>query len=274
MNMLKTIIKYLGTPNGQRNVLIIVGIILLIISLRGCGGTSDQDVLMLRQNISALTDSVRKYETKNGELVFEKAALLTKSGNLKNYNRDLAREIEDLEDKVLLVSKVSAKIVHDTMWLEPVIDTAGISFNSDSTIKVVPFDWGDTTIYAPNNYRRIGGTYLIQVDTEMNVTSRSFAITIDEIGISFTTGITENDDGLLEIFVKSPYPGFEPTAIDGALIDPRESDVIKKFFPPKRWSFGPYVGYGGYVDLSKATVGHGVNAGLSVQYGLFQWGKK
>lgn len=275
MKILKTILDYIKTPKGQRNVLL-VALILAIIFLRGCGnkGASEQEVIMYEQNIAALQDSVRSYKDKNGDLVYEKASLLVESKDLAKYNKELAAEVKGLKDNPIVIIKYKTKIVHDTLWLKPVIDSNNITFNADSTIKIIPFTWSDSTVYAPNNYRNIAGKYIIEVDTSLNVTTQSFAITKDELGITFTTGITENKDGLLEIFIKSPYPGFSPTAIDGALIDPRESDVIKKFFPPKRWSLGPYVGYGVYVDPQKATIGHGVQLGIGIQYGIFQWGGK
>jgi len=274
MMMITKIFNYLRTPKGQRNLLI-VALIVAIIFLRGCGsGVSETDVTMYKQNISALKDSVRTYKTRNGDLVFEKSSLLVESGDLKKYNKDLAKELKDIKDNPIYVAKIVTKLVHDTMYLEPKVDTAGITFNADSTVKSIPFTWGDTAIYAPDNYRQLAGKYIISVETNLNVTTKNFSITNDELGFSLTTGLTENKDDLLEIFIKSPYPGFKPSKIDGALINPRESDVIKKFFPPKRWSIGPYVGYGGYVDPSKGTAGTGINAGVSISYGVFQWGKK
>jgi len=274
MKILTTILDYIKTPKGQRNVLV-VALILAIIFLRGCGsGASDIEVLKYEQNITALQDSIRTYETKNGDLVYEKAALLVESDKLKRFNEDLANEVKDLKDNPIVITKFVTKIVHDTLWLKPEIDTNNITWNADSTVKIIPFTWGDSTEYAPNNYRNLAGKYIIEVDTSLNVTTQSFAITKDELGLSFTTGITENKDGLLEIFVKSPYPGFRPTEINGALIDPRESDVIKKFFPPKRWAISPYAGYGVYFDPQKIQFGHGVQLGVGISYGIFQWGKK
>ena len=99
-------------------------------------------------------------------------------------------------------------------------------------------------------------------------------ITTDEFGMSLITGLTENKDGLLEIFIKSPYPGFKVTSIDGALIDPNESEVIKKYFPPKRWAIGFYGGYGIYYDPLKISAGSGLQIGIGLQYNILQWNLK
>lgn len=271
MNVLLEILK---NPKAQRNILI-GALIAVIIFFKGCGGGNEIQTMEYEQNIAALQDSIRTYETKNGELVSEKMALLTDKDNLKNLNKELSDDIKHLKDNPLVVTKFVTKIVHDTVYLEPEIDSTGITFNADSTVKIIPFTWGDSTQFDDNNYRKIGGSYLVQVDTGLNVTTNNFLITTDEMGLSFTTGITESKDDQVEIFIKSNYPGFTPTKIDGALFDPRESDVIKKYFPPKRWGVGVYGGYGLYFDVQNVRVGHGINLGVGVSYNLFQWkGKK
>lgn len=263
--------QYLSTPKGQRNVLIVI-LALCIIYFRSCGKSSI-DIDMYEQNIAALTDSLRVYKDKTGQLVYEKNALISSEKDLKNLNKELGEQIKNLKDHPIVVIETDGTIVHDTVNI-PV--SAGIPwYDKDHTVKNVSFSWKHDTLFTKNNYRKISGNYLVQVDTSWNVSSKNFMITQDEIGISFTTGLTESKNGTLEIFVKSPYPGFKPTDVNGALIDPRTSDVIKKFFPPERWSIGPYVGYGVYFDPVKMTMGSGINAGISVSYGIFQWkGKK
>lgn len=272
MNILIKLWEYLSTPKGQRNALLIV-FVLCIVYFRSCTGGSSIDTTVYEQNIAALTDSLRVYKTKNGELVYEKSSLLTSTKELKQLNNELAEEVKYLKDNPIVIIKWKTKIVHDTVYLPVVVGEA--YWNEDSTIKTVPFTWKYDTVYIENNYRKLAGQYLVQVDTLLNVVTKSFIISTDEIGMSFTTGLTESKDGNLEIFIKTPYPGFKPVDVDGALIDPRESDVIKKFFPPKRWSIGPYIGYGFYFDPVKGKAGSGINAGISVSYGIIQWkGKK
>jgi hypothetical protein len=265
------LIDYLKTPKGQRNVLFIALVVLLVFMFRSCGENTNLEVFKYEQNIAALKDSIRTYENKNGELVSEKTALITEKEGLKKYNDELSKEVKHLKDNPIIVKKVSVEIIHDTIYVDPEIDSSGIVYNADSSIKVVPFKWSDSTKYDKNNFRNIGGKYIVAVDTNMNVWSRDFVIINDEIGMSFTTGITENDDDRVEIFVKSDYPNFKAVKIDGALFDPRESKVIKKFFPPKRWGVGVFGGYGIYIDPSNFRAGTGITFGVGVSYDLFQW---
>ncbi len=271
MWVLESFIEELKTVKGQRNALFIGLVVVLVIMFRSCSGDTDIEKFKYEQNIAALRDSVRTYETKNGDLVSEKTALITDKSELKKYNDELSKEVKNLKDNPIIVKKVSVEIIHDTIYVDPQIDSSAIVYNADSSIKVVPFKWSDSTRYDKNNFRNIGGKYIVTVDTNMNVRSKDFVIINDEIGMSFTTGITENEDDRVEIFVKSDYPNFKAVKIDGALFDPRESKVIKKFFPPKRWGVGVFGGYGIYIDPDNFRAGTGVTFGVGVSYDLLQW---
>lgn len=272
--MLDKIWNILKKPKAQRNILA-VALIVVIILLRGCDGSSDIDVYKYEQNISALQDSVRTYKNKNDDLVYEKLAYIASEKELAKYNKELKDEVSYLKDNPITVTKYITRIVHDTVRVPVYIDTTNITWNADSTIKYIPFEWDNDTTYNENNYRKLGGNFIVAVDTTMNGSINDFEITNDEIGLSFTTGLTENSNDQVEIFITSDYPGFVPTAIEGALFDPRESTVIKKFFPPKRWAVGVYGGYGFYFDPSNTKFGSGIQLGVGIQYNLFQWnGKK
>ena len=271
MWVLENFIEELKTVKGQRNALFIALVVLLVIMFRSCSGDTDIEKFKYEQNIAALRDSVRTYETKNGDLVSEKTALITDKSELKKYNDELNKEIKHIKDNPIIIKKVSVEMIHDTIYAETIIDSNGIVFNKDSSVKVVPFRWDIDSTYSKGNFRRIGGKYIISIDTSMNVRSKDFVITHDELGLSFTTGITENEDDRVEIFIKSNYPNFKAVKIDGALFDPRESKVIKKFFPPKRWGVGVYGGYGIYIDPGKFTAGTGLTFGVGISYNVFQW---
>ena len=271
MWVLESFIEELKTVKGQRNALFIALVVALVIMFRSCSGDTDIEKFKYEQNIAALRDSVRTYETKNGDLVSEKTALITDKSELKKYNDELNKEIKHIKDNPIIIKKVSVEMIHDTIYAEAIIDSNGIVFNEDSSVKVIPFKWDIDSTYSKGNFRRIGGKYIISIDTSMNVRSKDFIITHDELGLSFTTGITENEDDRVEIFIKSNYPNFKAVKIDGALFDPRESKVIKKFFPPKRWGVGVFAGYGIYIDSNNFRAGTGVTFGVGVSYDLLQW---
>jgi hypothetical protein len=102
-------------------------------------------------------------------------------------------------------------------------------------------DWKYDSLFSVNNYRKFSGKSFFTVDT---------------------------------IFVTPKYPGMKITEIEGAVIDPHKSDVLKTMFPNKKWSVGPYVGIGigaGYGLNGNPIAGPVFNIGLGVQYSLFKF---
>jgi hypothetical protein len=259
-------INWLKDIKNQRNVLL-VAVIVLILLMRGCG-SSQSEVNTLRQNNFALTDSIRTYKTKNGELIYEKGALISESKSLKEINKDLADAIKYLKDHPIIVLKPEIRIIEVPKYV-PIYIKDPVK-NSDGSITRT-LEWSYDTTYSKGNYRMLKGDFKATVDSLLNLTTTPMHINKDEFGMSLTTGLTENKKGLLEIFVTSNYPGFSVTKLDGALIDPRESQVLKKYFPPKKWAIGVYGGYGFYADPINSRFGTGAQLGIGLQYNIIQW---
>ena len=252
----------------QRNIAIIIAIV-AILFVRRCDST-DSDSNTLKQNMFALQDSIRSYKDKNGQLVYEKGSLISENGDLKSLNKDLYNEIKDLKDKPLVAIKTVFKVKHDTVKI-PIIVNTPIYLNDGSVKR--DLNWSYEKTFSKNNYRKLGGKFSVTIDSLKNLYTDSMHITTDEIGMSFTTGLTENGE-FLEIFVKSPYPGFKPLDMSGSLIDPKKSEVLQKYFKPKKWSFGIYGGYGVYFNPKSFDIGNGVQLGIGLQYNILQWNFK
>ena len=105
----------LNDTKTQRNFLIGL-VIVLILLMRSCG-PSESTVTTLTQNVKALNDSIRTYKDRNGQLVFQKGALISDIKGLKDLNKDLADEVKYLKDHPLVVIKTVIKIVHDTVYI-------------------------------------------------------------------------------------------------------------------------------------------------------------
>jgi hypothetical protein len=259
-------LEWLKEPKKQRNVLAVVLVILLFFLFRSCDDSSKENTY--KQNITALTDSIRVYKTKNGKLIYEKAAFISENGSLKNLNTELANELKYLKDNPIVVIKTKVVIEHDTTEVPIYPVKPGVWKNGELT---QTFEWNLHRYYSKDNYRYLDGNFDVIVDTNYKIKTSKLQLTTDKLGIAFTTGLTENKDGLLEIFINSDYPGFKPTSIEGALIDPKKSDVLKKYFPPKRWALGVYGGYGVYYDPLNIRFGSGIQLGLGIQYNIVQW---
>ena len=261
--------NWISDPKHQRNLTIVLAIVIILL-MRRCS-PSDAEVNTLRQNVFSLSDSIRTYKTKEGTLIYEKGALISENGSLKNLNKSLADEVKYLKDHPIVIIKTKIVIQNDTVLVPVYITNPVLNFDGSITREL---KWDYDKDFGKGNSRKLSGKLNITVDTSMNLITTPVHITTDEFSLAITTGMTENKDGLLEIFIKSDYPGFNVTSLDGSLIDPRKSDVLKKYFPPKRWALGLYGGVGPYVDPFNAKIGMGVQLGVGLQYNIIQWNFK
>lgn len=268
INLIK-IKEWIKNPKNQRNLLIVI-ILFLIFLLRECT-PSKSDLNSLNQNVFALQDSIRTYKTKNDKLIFEKGAFITEKSSLESLNKELFDAIKYLKDHPIIVIKPEIRIVEVPKYIPIYIGDS--TKNADGSISRT-LNWAYDTTYSKGNYRKIEGNFLATVDSSLNLKTTPMHIKKDEIGMSLSTGFTENKEGKLEIFVTSDYPGFSVTGLNGALIDPEKSDILKKYFPKKRWGLGFYGGYGVYFNPRNLTVGSGLQIGLGIQYNFLQWNFK
>lgn len=165
-------------------------------------------------NVKVANDSIRLVKDKLGRDEYDKLAYLTNSvKNLEKLNSELAEEVRAIKGNVNTIIKSDIKIVEKPVPFEVraelVDSTLTAFFNYDST-------------YSPGNYKKLSGYTQYNLKDGTVVAKK---IT-DEVGISFTTGIKGMEEGKPEIFLKSNYPGFSVTNLDGAVLDP-------KLFKPK-----------------------------------------
>lgn len=256
-------------------VLIIIGltIISFILGFKSCENNRKYNINehTYQQNISALNDSIRTYKTKYGTLVHEKKVLISEKDEVDRYNTELSNEIKSLKDNPIVVVKYKTKIEQTPFPVPVYLEYGNITWSEDSTHMLLPFVWDYDTTYSDGNFRSISGNFIVEISDSNSANVKEFIINKDVLGISFTTGLTENKDGMVEIFIKSNYPNFKPTNIDGVLIDPRESKVISKYFPPKRWGLGVYGGYGLTLNPQYGNINSGLQIGVGVSYNLIQW---
>ena len=242
---------------------IIVTIIVILLLLKQCEEIktlkAQRDVSELNQ--IALKDTIRTERTDFGNERFLKNSLLTSNEDLRSLNSDLADEVKKLKGKVLVITKLVTVIKTDTHYVNN-------NLNSYASNKY-GLSWKYDTTFSVNNYRKLSGESFFRIDTtNNNVIPLNTRIDKDEIGISMVTGIREKNNNL-EIFVEPRYPNMKVTDIQGAVIDPQKSDVLKKMFPVKKWSVGPYLGVG--VSVGKTILIPSVSFGVSIQRALIKF---
>ena len=225
----------------------------MLLYLKQCNSTANvkDDLKIANMNQAALLDTVTSYESRNGDLVFEKSSLIASKKELKELNSDLYDDIKDLKDNPKIVIKILTKFIHDTVEVE----TSTIRY-ADGTIGL---KWERDTTFSIGNYQTLHGETRFKLDSN-NVTDVTTTLNTNEFGMSFVTGLKEGKDNY-EIFITSDYPGFVASDIQGAIIDKKmiQSDESS-------WVVGPYVGYG--LVFSNGSVGYGVQVGVGVTYNM------
>lgn len=246
--------------------ILIIAIVVMLL-MRQCDATKSAEIRekMSNANIEALKDSVRYEKNKRGEEIAVKKALLADKKSLEDLNKDLNDEVKKLRGKIITIQKIGGTVTSD-----PIIITNNIIRYRDGEYGLA---WNYDTVYSEGNYRKFSGETSVIVDTARNITSKGTNIKQDELGLTLVTGLREKD-GSLEIYVDPQYPGMVINRIDGAIIDPQKSDVIKKYFPPKKWSIGPILGVGmsaGYGVTGKPIFGPTITFGVGISYGLIRF---
>ena len=249
-------------------VLLAIVAILCLLLFRQCDSNLSlkSQIKIQNMNLDALNDTVRLQKNKEGEDTYVRKTLLASRDNLEKLNKNLADELKKVKGQVLVLQNVETVIKTDTQYVNNYL-----TVYEDGSYSL---DWKFDSTFSENNYRKFSGNSFFKIDSITHkVTPGATRINQDELGFSFITGIREKDKAL-EIFVTPKYPGMKITEIEGAIIDPHKSDVLKSMFPDKKFSFGPYVGVGigsGYGLNGSPITGAMFNVGFSLQYSLFKF---
>jgi hypothetical protein len=270
-----TLIKiwnFIKNPVNQKLILLIIIVILSLLYFKSCDNKSNLKVenFKLEQNQAALLDSLKYVKNKNGELQAEKLSFISSTNDLKKLSKELSDEIVKQEDKVLTLTKINGTLqskldktkdsLHNLKY-KPI-------FNSETGGYTIKWDFNKK--FNDENYRILEGYTDVKYDSTTNsILNQGSILSEDMIKFNLVTGFSE-DDGQLKIFVKTDYPGLKFDNIQGTLIDPNKSDIIKKLMKPKRWSIGPNFGYG-IVITPTGKITTGVVLGISLQYSFIKF---
>ena len=215
--------------------LIYTAIIILLLFLLGVSVKSCQENKQsYNSNITALTDSISYYKSKNGELVASKTLLEGDFSLLEKTNSKLADELKsmkvtDPEQVVKIVTKY-VQLPSDTVW---VVDSTDINITKQ-------FDFTD-------KYRSLAGNIYLKNDM------LGLNINKDEVYANYTLAIKDN-----KAYVTSYNPYIKISDIQGITLPTPKT---------KHFYLGPSINFG-YDPIQKKPT---FNIGISVGYGLFSW---
>jgi hypothetical protein len=239
--------------------LLIADFVLVILFLKQCQVAKELkiDQQVAEGNLDALRDTVRIERNKEGQIEFTKQSLISRSQDLEKWNKELADQVKKEKGKVIYIQQASGGI--RTLPPEVITNTITVYDNETSSIETV-FD----TVYSADNYRRLKLLTTVKIDSS-RIRSSSSRIIDDQIGFNIVTGLKE-EGGKIRIMLRSDYPGLTFSKIDGALVDPHKSDVLKRMFPPKKFGIGPIIGYG-----LNPTMKPGYFLGVGLQYNIIRF---
>ena len=201
-----------------------------------------------------ITDSLTVYKNKLKEEYAAKELYIMENKQLKEANADLYAEVKSLKDDPLVITKIKTVFVTDTVYA-----------NSDSIVEthVADSDLKNKSLYWSAKHDK--GYYSIVGQTNVMSDFSSFSTSINsmKIPVTLTTDVIEKDKKLM-IISKSDNPFVSITNMDGVMLDPKKSSVLKSQFKQKRWGVGPQIGIGIDRDLKFTPY-----VGIGLSYNIF-----
>lgn len=237
-----------------RNIIIVVLLLLFTGAIIFCIENKKQKDIY-KNNIEALTDTLRSVKLDNETLLYEKKMLIIDKEDAEKMLGISRKKIKELEKKTksdaIYIAELKSSfkldtiIMHDSIYTSQ--DTVFMYFNKKNEWYYIS---GVSEYYNGNGYTNINDL---------------------SIDVPLTLGITKDNN----IFANSDNPYVSFSSINAAALT-NNSNV-----KPKRWGIGPYIGVGiGYgfgTDFNGGNVGGkgglvaGFTIGFSIHYSIFQW---
>jgi len=260
MEIKNNISNFFNNPRTQALVALAIIFIVCILVFKNCGRTIvDNNITQTSQNLSNYKDSLFLTQNKLNQIEYQRTVLASSNASLQTLASNLQTEVEKEKGTVIYLSQIITSLqseVKDTMH---------------SVLKIWPN--GENSIYYSydTNYGNSNSKCFYEEikfgfkDTLID--RNSIKIDIKEsFKFNIITGLSQDKDNLLKIFVRSDYPGFEISSLNGAIIDPQKSDLIKSYFPRKRFGIGFHLGYGINTNFNIAPY-----IGIGISYNLINF---
>ena len=170
-------------------------------------------------------DTVMIYKNKTKDLYVMNQAYVTDIANLKKENADLHKEVKNLKDHPIIVTKT--EIVYQVDSIK--VYTASVTVNADSTLYTSNFSYND-------GWCKIAGYNTFDIYTH---SSETFLNTIGAQSSLYLDLIEK--DKKLQFIVRADNPYLQINRIEGAVVSPEKSKILRQRFN-KPW--GVMIGVG------------------------------
>ena len=211
--------------------------------------TSQDQLQEAKQNLIAVQDSIKTYQSQLGVLTSERAVYKGSQEQLKELNDSLYRELDLANESVRTVTLIETIIRPDTVYIESRV-------SSDTVKSTIDFEFEEQFI---DSYHYFAGYTTFRIDSATYDVYDATTVITDEVwNLHFKTGLMQEDD-IWKVFIETDVPYFNVTRLDGAVIDLPKS--LKQ--NTRRWNVGLQVGYG--------TTLHGWSpyAGAGITFDIF-----
>ena len=228
-------------------VLSAVALLIFFAGLTVWGHIKSRDSKRWEQNYRVMLDSVHTVQTKYGEVLYEREALVLQKKDLENalgVSKQQIREYEKrLGDRLAYISRLEAQLaVKDTLKIVEVVhDTIANFYAGHYEDSWLRFDQK----FLPNPFSPSFEVYNLQMNLPLKV------------------GLTKD----YTIFVTSPCPYFSVSEIDGAFIGNQLPQATK----PKPFGFGIQAGFGGFYCIMSNRLDYGPYIGFGFSYNIVRW---
>lgn len=195
-------------------------------------------------------EQVELYKNKLNDEYKLKNVYVQTIDQLKTGNSILAAEVKRLKDNPVVVTQEVIKFRIDTVYAESEKIEYGDSLNN--------LYWH---VQDPNDYFSLSGNTFVKHDFS------EFKTRINDLTVNTDLNIDIIEkDKKLSVIGRATNPYVQITNLDGVMIDPTQSKVLKQYYKQKKWNIGPYVGYGITGDGKLRP-----SLGISISYGLIQF---
>ena len=166
-------------------------------------------------------DTLSVYQNKVGELYASNDTYIMDIKELKKSNTELYEEVKKLKDNPIIVTKT-----------EFVYKVDSVKMNSDTVYIYVD---GNDTIFK-NEFSKKDSWMDITGITLFSLNNKQFSTTLNNVSFNanITTNLVERDNKLYFVS-KSSNPYMQINNIEGCMLSPEDSKIIKKRFD-KRWA--------------------------------------
>jgi FtsZ-binding cell division protein ZapB len=166
-------------------------------------------------------DTLSVYQNKVGELYAMNDTYILDIKELKKVNEELYQEVKSLKDNPVVITKTEVVYQVDSVKMDS--DTVYVYVDNNDTIYKNMFSKKD-------DWMNITGTTLFSMN------NKSFETTLNNVSFNadITTNLIERDNKLYFVS-KSSNPYMQINNIEGYMLSPEDSKVVKRHFDD-RWA--------------------------------------